>query len=463
MIRFSINITRKRALMVIFAAVSIMIIDSTILKYIAFSTQEFPTSTNVSIFISLALLFIGVSVVILGFIERKESGSELKGALGIKNSYLIIFMIQILLIAILAVIMLSIVVSQNYNILLLFAAIFISHISALFFLLLLVLSLVLWIMVRMNKLLLLYSVSFSLLALTTIISLFYAMNVLMEQPSLIKPYAIQTSLSSLPRADLAIHFGPILDIISILSFISVWIVSALLLSTYVRKIGKVRYWTIIALPLVYILFPFEIYFLNIFQPLISSSPVSFALINSIIFGATKQIGGLFFSFAFLAASALLEKYLIHKYLLISAVGMAILFGSIDINSLLYATYPPFGLVTISFMAIGSFLVFNGIYNSAVLVARDKELRKEFYRNAMSHLDLLRVIGVSQMEKDLIDNYKSLEKRIKQPEVTGRRFEKDNVRDALHGLVDDLDKEEVREILHDVLDDVYSKSKSNTDS
>lgn len=463
MIRFSITITRKRALMVIFAAVAIMIIDSTILKYIAFSTQEFPTRTTISIFISLALLFIGVSVVILGFIERKGSGTELKGALGIKNSYLIIFMIQISLIAILVIIMLSIVVSQNYNILSLFAAIFVSHISALFFLLLLVLSLAVWIMVRMNNLLLLYAVSFSLLSLTAIISLFYATTVLMDQPSLIKPYPIQTSLGSLPRADLAIHFGPILDIISILSFISVWIVSAFLLSTYVRKIGKVRYWTIIALPLVYILFPFEIYFLNIFQPLISSSPVSFALINSIIFGATKQIGGLFFSFAFLAASALLEKYSIHKYLLISAVGMAILFGSIDINSLLYATYPPFGLVTISFMAIGSYLVFNGIYNSAVLVARDKELRKEFYRNAMSHLDLLRVIGVSQMEKDLIDNYKSLEKRIKQPEITGRRFEKDNVRDALHGLVDDLDKEEVREILHDVLDDVYSKSKSNAES
>ena len=448
--------------MVIFAAVAIMIIDSTILKYIAFSTQEFPTRTTVSIFISLALLFIGVSVVILGFIERKGSATELKGALGIKNSYLIIFMIQISLIAILVIIMLSIVVSQNYNILSLFAAIFLSHISALFFLLLLVLSLAVWIMVRMNKLLLLYSVSFSLLALTTIISLFYAMNVLMDQPSLIKSYPIQTSLGSLPRADLAIHLGPILDIISILSFISVWIVSALLLSTYVRKIGKARYWMIIALPLVYILFPFEIYFLNIFQPLISSSPVSFALINSIIFGATKQIGGLFFSFAFLAASALLERYSIHKYLLISAVGMAILFGSIDINSLLYTTYPPFGLVTISFMAIGSYLVFNGIYNSAVLVARDKELRKEFYRNAMSHLDLLRVIGVSQMEKDLIDNYKSLEKQIKRPQITGRRFEKDNVRDALHGLVDDLDKEEVREILHDVLDDVYSKSKSSTD-
>jgi len=463
MVQFNITITRKRALMVILAAVSIMIVDSNFVKYIASSSQEFPTLTNVSTFITLALLFIGVSVVILGFIERKESGSGLKGVLGIKNSYIIIWMVQISLIAILAIIILSTVVSQNYNILSLFVVIFISHISALFFLLLLVLSLVVWIMVRMNKLLLLYSVSFTLLVSTIIISMVYASIVLMNQPSVIKPYPIRSSVYDLPRADLAIYFGPTLDVISILSFVSVWIVSAFLLSTYIRKMGKVKFWTIIALPLVYFLFPFEIYFLNIFQPLISSSPVSFAIINSIIFGSTKQIGGLFFSFAFLGASALLEKYEIRNYLLISAVGIAILFGSIDINSVLYATYPPFGLVTISFMAIGSYLVFTGLANSAVLVARDKLLRKEFYRSAMSQLDLLRVIGVTQMEKELIENYKSLEKRIKRPEITDRHFEKDNVREVLHGLVDDLDKDDVREILHDVLDDVYSKSKTNTDS
>jgi hypothetical protein len=458
MVQFSINITRKRALMVIFAAVSIMIIDSTIVNYVVYSTQKLPSRTYVSIFITLALLFTGISFVLLGFLERKELGSGLKSALGIKNSYLIIWVSQFSLIAILAIIIQSTVALKSYNILLLFAATYVSHISALFFLLLLVLSLVVWIMVRMNKVLLLYSVSFSLLALTIILSLIYATIVLMNQPSLIKPYPIQSSLYSLPRADLAIYFGPILDIISVLSFVLVWIVSAFLLSTYVRKLGKARYWTLMALPLLYFLFPFEIYFLNIFHPLISSSPVSFAVINSIIFGATKQIGGLFFSFAFLVASALLQKYVIHKYLLISAVGTAILFGSIDIDSLLYATYPPFGLVTISFMAIGSYLVFTGITNSAVLVARDKVLRKEFYRNAMSQLDLLRAIGVTQMEKELIQNYKAIDKRTRSLEEHST-FEKDDVKEALHGLVDDLDKEKAREILHDVLTEVYLKSRT----
>ena len=110
------------------------------------------------------------------------------------------------------------------------------------------------------------------------------------------------------------------------------------------------------------------------------------------------------------------------------------------------------------MAIGSYLVFTGITNSAVLVARDRVLRKEFYNNAMSQLDLLKAIGVTQMEKELVQNYKSVEKRLNQPKITDRPFEKDNVREVLHGLVDDMDKEDVREILHDVLTEVYKKSR-----
>ncbi|MGB8161965.1 MAG: hypothetical protein WCE92_03665, partial [Nitrososphaeraceae archaeon] len=39
------------------------------------------------------------------------------------------------------------------------------------------------------------------------------------------------------------------------------------------------------------------------------------------------------------------------------------------------------------------------------------------------------------------------------------FEKDDVRDVLHGLVDELDKEQVTEILHDVLTQLYAKPRS----
>lgn len=463
MFQFSTVITRKRALLLIFVVTSLLIIDSTFVKYIAYSNQEFHARTYAGIFITFVMFFIGISVVTLRFVERKEADLKQMRGLALKNSYRIMLLTLSSLIIIFAILIQSIVVLQSYNILSLFVALYVSHIPALFFLMFLVLTLVEWIMIKKNRLLSLYSLSFSLTALTLIISLIYSTYVLSNHNSFIKPYPIHTSLYSVPNADLGIYFGPILDTISILSFISVWIASVLLLSTYNRKMGKIRYLLITAIPLVYFLFPFDTYFLNLFEPLLSPLPVTNAIIDVLAFSATKQMGALFFSLVFLSASTLLGRYEVQKHLLISAVGMAMLFGSIDIDSILYATYPPFGLVTISFIPMGAYLVFTGIVKSASLVAKDKELRKEFYRTAMSQLELLRAIGVTEMEKELLKNYQTIERRVKEPEKKYRRFEKDEFREMLHDVVDDLGKENVREILHDVLTEVYTKSRPETKS
>jgi hypothetical protein len=107
--------------------------------------------------------------------------------------------------------------------------------------------------------------------------------------------------------------------------------------------------------------------------------------------------------------------------------------------------------------MGSYLLFTGILLSARLVARDKKLRREFQNVAMSQLGLLKTIGVTEMEKQLMKTYKSVDKQTRSLEKDSR-FEKDEIREALHGLVDEMDKENVRETLHDVLTEVYSKSK-----
>ncbi|MGB8776711.1 MAG: hypothetical protein WCC82_00600 [Nitrososphaeraceae archaeon] len=128
--------------------------------------------------------------------------------------------------------------------------------------------------------------------------------------------------------------------------------------------------------------------------------------------------------------------------------MATLFGSIEIDSILYATYPPFGLVTISFMPIGSYLLFTGLFHSATVAARDIELRKEFYKSAMSQLTLLKTIGVTEMEKGLLKSVKFIESRV-------RSLEKDET-----PFVEELDIEKIREILHDVLTELLLKVRLN---
>ena len=443
--------------MVILVAISLMVIDSTIVKYIGFSNKEYPTPVYVSIFIILAILFVATVIVLLGFVKSKNSESGLKRGLSVKTTYLIIAVTQFLLISIMVMIIQPTIALKSYNTLSLLAVVFISHITALFFLIMLVLTLVDWIMAKRDRLLSLYTISFSLTAIAIITSLIYATMVLSHQPSNIRPLSIHNAFIGLPRAEVAIYFGPTLDIISILSFVSVWIASAVLLSTYSRRIGKIRYWAIISIPLIYFLFPFEKNVVDIFRSLVVSSPVLYGVLDVTIFSATKQIGALVFSLVFLAASSLVTKHEMQKYLLICAIGMAILYGSIEIDTLLFATYPPFGVVTVSFMPMGSYLLFTGILLSARLVARDKELRTEFYRSATNQLYLLKTFGVSEFEKQLMKDYKSIDKRTRSLEKD-RSIKKENVKEALHGLVDDMDVENAREILHDVLTEVYQKSR-----
>jgi DNA-binding protein Fis len=58
-----------------------------------------------------------------------------------------------------------------------------------------------------------------------------------------------------------------------------------------------------------------------------------------------------------------------------------------------------------------------------------------------------------MEKELIESYKSIEKH---SEIKPKHNQRDDVREILHNIVDDLDKENVREILHEVLSELYFK-------
>jgi hypothetical protein len=452
-----LKITKRPTLIVIIAAISLIVIDSTIVKYIAFSNKEYPTPVYVSIFVALVVIFAGTIIVILGFVKSKNSESGLKRGLSVKRTYLVIAVTQLALISIMVIIIQPTIAFKSYNTLSLLFVVYISHISALFFQIMLVLTLLDWIMTKRDKILTLYTISFSLTAIAIMTSLIYATYVLSHQPSSIKPSSFHRSLLDLPRGEATMYFGPVFDTISILSFISVWIASAVLMSTYSKRIGKIRYWSIISIPLIYFIFPFEKNVVDIFQSLAISSPVLYGVLNVTIFSATKQIGALFFSLVFLAASSLVTRNEMQKYLLISAIGIAILYGAVEVDTLLFATYPPFGVVTVSFIPMGSYLVFSGLVLSAKLVAHDKELRTEFYKTAMSQMKLLKAIGVTEMERELIRSYKSVEKLQNLPELDSTRFEKDNLREALHDVVDELDRERVRELLHEVLTEVYSKS------
>jgi hypothetical protein len=79
---------------------------------------------------------------------------------------------------------------------------------------------------------------------------------------------------------------------------------------------------------------------------------------------------------------------VRDFMIISAYGLVLLFTSNQANILVFGPYPPFGLATISFMGLSSYLVLVGIYYSAISVAEDSKLRQSIGHFALEEAKLL---------------------------------------------------------------------------
>ena len=374
-------------------------------------------------------------------IAKKNSESHYTISRNIKYFHWFILYSQILTLCIILTTILQMILVNKYNIVLLRVETYLAYISTLVFLILLVFIFIGWAKSKRNHMIILFSISFSLLAINIAISLLYLDSYISRAISIysdIKPYNIAIFVTNFAVLALNQKLAIVYDIVSILSFSFMWIATAILLSHYRYKLGRIKYFLLISIPLIYYLSSFESYFENVFLSFILDSPTIAAIFYVLILNITGQIGALFFSLSFLIASALVAKSKVRQSLLISGIGMAIIFGSLEITTLQYTLYPPYGLITLAFMPLGSYLLFIGIMTSAQNVSRNIEIRQELYKNAKSELSFLKEIGMAQMENELVKKCKNIAKRTPIPGET------DNF---------DLEQEEVMEIIHNVLNEL----------
>jgi hypothetical protein len=106
-------------------------------------------------------------------------------------------------------------------------------------------------------------------------------------------------------------------------------------------------------------------------------------------------------------------------------------------------YPPFGILTITIAGMSSYLVFMGIYGSAITMTENSKLRGEI-RKAVTELGFLDSIGSAQLENKIEREVASISK---------------NFRDKLlkeTGLNLDMDEVEVKNYVHEVLNEIKKK-------
>jgi hypothetical protein len=169
-------------------------------------------------------------------------------------------------------------------------------------------------------------------------------------------------------------------------------------------INTIVYWLILSIPLFYFLLNYLYKFIvtNILASYLTTDPITVTIILTAFLSLSKPIGGLTFAIAFWKISNMIsyEKN-IKTYMIISGWGILLIFGADQaaVQTQLQSPYPPFGLVTLTVLNIGAFLMLIGIYNSATLVSANNELRRFIHKQAFESR-LLSLIGHAEMEKEI---------------------------------------------------------------
>ena len=172
------------------------------------------------------------------------------------------------------------------------------------------------------------------------------------------------------------------DIASAIAYVLTWIGAVLFLRPYVKSFGRIKFWVIMVTPMVYYLIIFPLETLGI---LTYEDPET-AIRNILIFTLAAAFTGIIFGYAFLSVARTLR--------LGSSVRNHIA-GSASVNQ---AAYQPYGLVSIAFIGLSCYMIYSGLYLSAVSVSQDMSLRKSIRESVIEQSKLLHNIGTAEIEK-----------------------------------------------------------------
>jgi hypothetical protein len=162
--------------------------------------------------------------------------------------------------------------------------------------------------------------------------------------------------------------------LSVISFLSVWASTVILFSHYSRKVGPIKFWIAIILPLGFYLGQIVVISLQIPFPFLERDMTANSILYyRILFTLSSTLGGLLFSQPFFLVSKIAgQQTNMHRHLIILGIGIVLFFVS-GSAAVYHTPFPPFGLPTVALIGISSYMMFLGLYGSAISLSQDSEL------------------------------------------------------------------------------------------
>jgi hypothetical protein len=384
---------------IVFGVVSVLtvclVLEVSIVNVSGFSNQH-DSATDIRIFSALGVLSMISQIIILNFVRTRNLPFE-KSILRIM--YKAMVLTQLAIIVILVIILIEINFTLSYYLIHLELIFMISSVTAVAVMGLLSYKFVTWLKLNKSWTTSAYLLASLSLSINAIIGIIYVSDQLSYVSDVIQPSPYGGFMMHSHTSSLAVLY----TISSGVTFVLFWIGTVLLLQSYRKRLGTIKFWIIMLVPL--------LYFLSQFQPLVSSmlldyssgNPMLFSIVYVLMLEVSTPIGGILFGLAFMLVARKIQNAKVKGYLVISGIGLLLLLISYRPQEIITGPFPPFGLLSASFMGLSSYLVFFGIYSSAISVSQDSKLRASIRKSVEAEVNFIGNIASAEMTHTITES------------------------------------------------------------
>lgn len=374
-----------------------IVVDLSLLKLYDLTPKNPYPRDRLLIFSAISAVFVLAQIFLLNYI--KQQNTQFTRTRQFLTIHIIVSALQWILVFIVLYVVFQIWVKSSFDITSIIVGITISYGLGMVITGYLSYRFFIWLRSNYGTTVLLYLISSALITTSAFFTLVFLDSV-SSMSTEITPRIIGTGLYLTQFQNTSLLLT---NILAIASFVFTWLATALLLSYRSRYIGRIKYWVIVALPLVYFLSQFLSLFTSGFAAYVSSDPVVFGIILTMVFTLSKLAGGILFGFAFWKmASTISGEFVVARNLVrLAGYGYVILFMATQTVAFSIIPYPPFGFVTILFYGISSYMILVGVYFAVVVISQDSKLRRTIKKITENEPALLTDISYAQVE-DVIE-------------------------------------------------------------
>jgi hypothetical protein len=426
-------------LVIVSVLAAAVVVDSQISLISDFIADTLVTSVGIALFIGIAAIFIVSQHFILSHISDKNKEQKAK-ALHLNITQVGVRIAQYVLASIFIIVIVQMYITSQYSSALLVASTGISYMLATVMFALLTRGFISWYRTsskkKKNAMIIVFAMAMTATVVYTVGAVVLLLGMLQQQPEIIA----SDRVAFFPEFEPDSLMGQVqswYQIAAAVFFVLTWIGTVLLLYPYSKRFGKAKFWAVMGFAVFYHTIQIPLFELGWYTP----SENSDAMTNILIFSVVGLFSGIIFGAAFLSVARTLPKGSpLRSQMMIAAYGF-LLFYVVGGGTASQAAYPPIGLGSVSVVGLASYMIYTGLYSSAISVSQDLELRQSIRKSAMEQSKLLDSMGTAQMEVELQGRVLSVAKKQSDTmaEQTGIEpsMTEDDMKDYLEIVVNEL--------------------------